>query len=184
MDDMGDEGCCRMNNHSVTFGAVEMRKYERALGDHPCVSSGAPLTLGWKYDQYEGVPVDCYENARGPSLEKEQFRIPREVRVQILLNDVKATAREVREAELGALEARKEILKSMKKSKIPAGSQLDEARETAKRRLRRLVRGTSKRREEDELWENAHDVAMAKLGGMSAASCNPPMMLVSIPCSA
>uniref|UniRef100_A0A6V2CGB7 Uncharacterized protein n=1 Tax=Ditylum brightwellii TaxID=49249 RepID=A0A6V2CGB7_9STRA len=164
---------------SVSFGAIEMRKYERALGDHPCVSSGAPVTLGWKYNQYGSVSVDEYERARGPVRQREQLRIPREERVQILLCDVKASLRDVKDAELSALRVREDMAKSLNRAKTPAYGQLDEMKETAKRRLRRIVRGTWKK-EEEELWRNAHDVAVGKF----QEARHPLMMSISIPCAA
>eukprot|EP00957_Ditylum_brightwellii_P053167 4031349-Ditylum_brightwellii.AAC.1 len=30
----------------VLFGTIDVRKYEHVLGDHPCISSRTPVTLG------------------------------------------------------------------------------------------------------------------------------------------
>eukprot|EP00957_Ditylum_brightwellii_P144576 11012971-Ditylum_brightwellii.AAC.1 len=98
-----DKECCIKGRRSVSFGVIKVRGYERALGDHPCVTSGAPVTLGWRYRQYRDLSVDEYERARGPTRQREQFRMPREARVQILLNETDASVKDIKEAELRAL---------------------------------------------------------------------------------
>ena len=45
----------------VAFKEVTVRDYAMVLGDHPNCSFGPPVTLGWRYLEYEPLEVDEYE---------------------------------------------------------------------------------------------------------------------------
>mmetsp|Transcript_42233 Transcript_42233/g.61698 ORF Transcript_42233/g.61698 Transcript_42233/m.61698 type:complete len:243 (-) Transcript_42233:90-818(-) len=177
-----DNCCTQEGKQSVSFGAIEVRTHERMLGDHPCVSDGAPVTLGWKYNQQDAMPVDKYERARGPTRQLDQLRIPREMRVQILLEHANVPLRDVKEAELSTLKAQEEMRKSMKRARTSRSGQVDEMKETARRRLRQIMSGGWKKQEEEELWRNAHDVAVAKFQEEVSATCQPSIVMLT-PCS-
>lgn len=50
----------------VSFNHVEIREYEITLGDHPCCSSGPPISLSWNYYQYghQEIPFEDFEQYR------------------------------------------------------------------------------------------------------------------------
>jgi len=49
----------------LSFGDIRIRKYDQTVGDNPCVSFGAPITLDWTYQEVEPIPVEDYEDRRG-----------------------------------------------------------------------------------------------------------------------
>lgn len=42
-------------SRNVSFSHLQVREYEVTLGDNPSVSSGVPLTLGWRYNPHETI---------------------------------------------------------------------------------------------------------------------------------
>eukprot|EP00957_Ditylum_brightwellii_P143269 10915237-Ditylum_brightwellii.AAC.1 len=83
------------------------------------------------------------------------------------------------DAKLSTLNVHKDMAKSLRRGKTLAYRQLEKMKETANRQLRRIVRGTWKKKEE-ELWRNAHDIAVEKF----QEARHLLMMSISIPCTA
>uniref|UniRef100_A0A7S4SZS3 Uncharacterized protein n=1 Tax=Ditylum brightwellii TaxID=49249 RepID=A0A7S4SZS3_9STRA len=158
-----DEVQASKSNRSVSFNDINMRKYERALGDHPCVSSGAPITIGWRFNEFNSIPLDDYESIRGPTLRKEQIRIPAEVRLRMLVDQADVSLRDVKDAELASQRERRQIYKSQKTAKYKTTQKIEELSETLKRKIKRVVTGTTKKRQEVKLWRDAQEVALQKI---------------------
>ena len=88
----------------VSFGRISIREHPRAFGDHPGVSSGPALSLGWYSDdgkcrdsrQIE-LPLDEYEQSRPPHQRRSRHEIviPRHERQKILLDEVGVTYSEL-----------------------------------------------------------------------------------------
>ena len=47
----------------ISFATVLVREYKRNSGDHPCVSSGPPISLGWDVENECIYFIDMYEQA-------------------------------------------------------------------------------------------------------------------------
>jgi hypothetical protein len=52
---------------SVTFKLIEVREYERVLGDHPDTTLGPPISIGWGFVEHDAVDLDEYESQRKKS---------------------------------------------------------------------------------------------------------------------
>lgn len=70
----------------VAFSTVEVRQYERILGDNPGVSSGPPLSIGWNYyeDSTICLPVDEFEYYHGSCGDQSEMVLTRFERESIL----------------------------------------------------------------------------------------------------
>lgn len=51
----------------ASFSTVTVREYTQTLGDNPSCQTGAPITLGWEYQEKESEPLDDYEESRQQS---------------------------------------------------------------------------------------------------------------------
>ena len=72
----------------VQFSTVEIRRYERILGDNPSCSAGPSISIGWKYDheQTSVQLIDEYEYRRTRRLERSDMALSKDERFQLLLN--------------------------------------------------------------------------------------------------
>ena len=67
----------------VFFAFVQIREYQRILGDHPCVSSGPPISLGWEVETDELFSLDMYEQRRYRR-SRNDLIVPVHVRVRLM----------------------------------------------------------------------------------------------------
>jgi hypothetical protein len=88
-DSSSDEG-------RVSFGSIQVREYERIIGDHPQTKVGVPLSLGWGYYERDSVPIDKYESER---VSKKTLRMSSITRKNILHNVYGIPEGELRAAE-------------------------------------------------------------------------------------
>lgn len=60
---------------SVRFGTINIRKYNRILGDNPACSSGCPVQLDWDSYPQPIVPIDEYETNRLPRRTRRHLQL-------------------------------------------------------------------------------------------------------------
>ena len=69
----------------VQWDTVTIYTHVMELGDNPCVSSGVPVTIGWKAESIDTFSVDQVENVlcEQPSRSKYQMCLPSSFRYEI-----------------------------------------------------------------------------------------------------
>jgi hypothetical protein len=72
---------------SVSFSCLEIREYNVTVGDHPCCTSGFPLTLDWDYAKGSTVSLDEYELSRCPRRSRKELKIAPDQRCEFLSED-------------------------------------------------------------------------------------------------
>lgn len=143
---------------TCSFSSVNVREYERVAGDHPAVTRGVPLAIGWGYRQYGSVDLEEFEQMRGPPRNKSEMRVPPVLREEILRDEHGVPDHELAESLRAVSLAKRQRERTARAEPLEG---LAEAAECARRRLRRLCKGTSKGQEEARLWEEARRRAKA-----------------------
>lgn len=89
---------CR-ERYSVRFKAIEVREYERIVGDNPSCSKGPPISIGWGYIVHRHYSINDYEHlVRGPRRTKKEFHLAADRRTQLLINEWKCSEEDIRKA--------------------------------------------------------------------------------------
>lgn len=117
----------------VKFGSIQIREYNRIVGDHPDVRVGPPLAIGWDYHEFEAQPLDEYE-ANRPS-KRVFLRLTSITRKNLLINNFGIPEEEVRSAEKEIQRIRKLREKTNKQGK--ASDKIESAFLGAKRSVKR-----------------------------------------------
>ncbi|KAL3917326.1 MAG: hypothetical protein SGILL_004763 [Bacillariaceae sp.] len=81
----------------VSFGDVQVREYERIVGDHPDVKVGVPLSISWAFVQKEPMSLEQYEDL---PKRRGNLRMTSITRKNILHNVFGIPEEEIRQAEV------------------------------------------------------------------------------------
>jgi hypothetical protein len=71
---------------TVRFSTITIRDYPRSIGDNPASSCGPSISMGWEHESEVSVPIDAYEENRGPRRRGREMIIPVQLREEILRN--------------------------------------------------------------------------------------------------
>lgn len=123
----------------VSFYRIEIREYNRCVGDNPSVTAGAPISIGWEYNKkHKYFNVAQYESYRGGNARRKQvdYRLSPETR-RDLLKDHGFTTEEIEKA----TEAAKKInlLRKATNQANPALEKTTEVIENVSRNFKKFV---------------------------------------------
>ncbi|KAL7473949.1 hypothetical protein ACHAXS_014321 [Conticribra weissflogii] len=152
---------CRGLQRCVSFKDVNIREYERVLGDNPSVTSGPPLAIGWRYDPNPiQMGVDGFEEGKGLPRSSSEFLVPKAVREKLLKDHADVSRRDM----AAAVRQVTHLKSQRRKTVVNLGmSKTEERVETVKRTVKKILKTRpSYGAEEMRLWDEAHKVAMEK----------------------
>lgn len=118
---------------SVCFHSIEVRGYEQIIGDHPCVSYGPPVGLGWRYHEFGSFNIDKFEATRGPRRSLRHLVLNYYERMSTL-QQIGVPPDVIKEAERNVSKIKNQ--RALTKALLPA-ARLEEAMQSAKRKAAR-----------------------------------------------
>jgi len=126
-------------DRNVSFNKLEIREFNMTLGNHPSAVSGPPVMMDWNSQPIKKVvPIDQYEQSRGPRRSRRHMKLSFNDRRGILENEQGFTIDEVKDAWREALLIRKQRQETRMRS--PTMNMADEAWESACRKTERLTK--------------------------------------------
>jgi hypothetical protein len=84
----------------VEFDSVEIREYERIIGDHPWCSYGPPISIGWRHRFLAKYSLDEYETMvlMSPRRTRQELYLPARRRVDILKTEWQCSEEDIGKA--------------------------------------------------------------------------------------
>ena len=145
----------------MSFVNVNIREYERILGDNPSCTSGPPLSIGWKHSPSPIViSVDDYEDGKDEPRSSANFLVPKAIRERILKEHACVTRKEI----VGTVRSIKKQKSQRRKTVVNLGMQGTEEKVERVRRTAQKAVGKRKSysKNEKKLWDDAHERAVEK----------------------
>jgi hypothetical protein len=125
---------------AVSFGLIQVREYNRVVGDNPTVRVGPPMSIGWEFVQKQAVPVDDYEKIKRPRT--SDLRIMGSItRKSILRYEFDVSLKEIRAAEKIIRKIQRQRCRTIQQGKMATA--IEYAMELAKRKIHRIFSNES-----------------------------------------
>jgi hypothetical protein len=94
---------------SVSFGEIEIREYNRIVGDSNAnILVGPPVSIGWDFVQQDAVELETFERHRAVHRRKAALKMCHMQRSELLRNVFLVPASEIRAVEKEIQQMRKE----------------------------------------------------------------------------
>ena len=154
-------GRTALRRSTITFGQVNIREYERVLGDNPSVTSGPPLSIGWRYSPSTlNMSIDDYEENKGSPRTSSEYLVPKSVRVATLKEHADIPHREMVNAVRDIQKTKSQRRKTVVNLSMASTEELVEG---AKIKVKSILRPSlSYSLSETKLWDEAHARATEK----------------------
>ena len=83
----------------IRFSTIEIREFNRTLGDNPACRDGPPISLDWDYIVKDSVSIDEYESKRLPRRSHHNLFLSMYTRRNIMLKHFGYTIKEIEKVE-------------------------------------------------------------------------------------
>jgi hypothetical protein len=125
-----------VSKKAVSFGVIQVREYNRVVGDNPAVRVGPPMSIGWEFVQRKAVPLDVYEKRKRPRT--SNLRMGNFTRKSILREAFGVSWEEIRTAETIVRKIQRQRCRTKQRGKTATA--IECAVESAKRKIQRFKR--------------------------------------------
>ena len=181
-----------VHHHKVVcFSHVSVREYSRVVGDNPCVCTGPPLAIGWKYNKRGKTEIDSFEadklTAKAAHLDDGIFgceRLSADEREKLLIDIGGANHSQIMKGSMQAHYDNKLRWQSFDRlggenhyKSIGPRERVLIMKESARRKFDRACKGTSSSQEQQDLWDHALEVSRRKLQQPHPDGCKPTTLL-------
>jgi len=121
---------------AVRFNDIQIRDYERTVGDNPSCSSGPPIAIGWAHGNTRFVNIDNYEHSRSGRRTQKKLVLNRQSR-EALLAYWDVPVNEIVEAIRGNVRVKNQRRQTV--TNLGKVEKLEEAFESATRKLKKTL---------------------------------------------
>eukprot|EP00553_Chaetoceros_curvisetus_P015654 CAMPEP_0204647738 /NCGR_PEP_ID=MMETSP0718-20130828/6667_1 /ASSEMBLY_ACC=CAM_ASM_000674 /TAXON_ID=230516 /ORGANISM="Chaetoceros curvisetus" /LENGTH=295 /DNA_ID=CAMNT_0051670389 /DNA_START=3 /DNA_END=890 /DNA_ORIENTATION=- len=122
---------------NVSFHNVCVREYPRCIGDN-VTSSGPPISIDWKHQSHEEIPIDEYERCRQSEYKRigDELRIKSSDRVAMLENEWEVDRSDIMRADDKSSVARERRIKTIIKAR--SAKRVEEIMESARHKFKKV----------------------------------------------
>jgi hypothetical protein len=130
----------KRTNSNVSFKSVEIREYDRTLGDNPACTCGPPISLDWSYSSESQLAINDYEKVRDMRRrKKEPMFMTKEKREHILKNQLGYSNEEIKVV----LDETRQVRRNRSVTKLISPLwKVEDAVKSAQRKIGRKLSGT------------------------------------------